>query len=199
MSKKLYARMGAMNSGKSMNLITTAHNYATRDQYAVVCKPTVDTKSARVSSRVGLSVKVDIHITPDTLVRHAIKDFMNTHQVDCVLVDEIQFCTPDQIDELFLVAVEDDIPVICYGIRTDFRTHFFPGSLRLLEIAHSIEELKTICRCGKKAMFNARMDSEGNFTKTGEAVGIDGDWQYESLCGKCYLEKVGPIRNSGQS
>ena len=106
----------------------------------------------------------------------------------CLLVDEAQFLTPEQVDDLFRIAILDNVPVLAYGIRSDFRTHAFPGSRRLLEIAHSLEELKTICRCGKKAVFNTRrIGAEIIFD--GDQVAIDGDevW-YESLCGACYLE-----------
>jgi thymidine kinase len=106
-------------------------------------------------------------------------------------VDEAQFLTPAQIDDLFRIAVLDRVPVIAYGLRTDFRTRAFPGSARLLEIAHSLEELKTICRCGRKALFNTRRVGE-YIVFDGDQVSIDGDdvW-YESLCGNCYLEASG--------
>ena len=113
--------------------------------------------------------------------------------VNCVLVDEAQFLTPLQVDQLMELVVLDDVPVLAYGIRTDFRTTGFPGSRRLLEIAHSLEELKTICRCGRKAVFNARR-AGGEFVFDGDQVAIDGaDVAYESLCGKCYLEVGGTL------
>ena len=105
----------------------------------------------------------------------------------------VEFYRPKQIDELFMIAVDEGIPVLAYGIRTDFRTAAFPGSARLLEIAHSLEELKTICRCGRKAIFNGRMVN-GRFIRSGEQVALDGaEVQYESLCGSCYVEKVQPL------
>jgi thymidine kinase len=113
--------------------------------------------------------------------------------VGCVLVDEAQFLTPQQVDDLLRVAVLDQIPVIAYGIRTDFRTEAFPGSRRLLEVAHSLEELKTICRCGRKAVFNARKVG-GAFVFDGSQVAIDGaDVEYESLCANCYLTESGGL------
>ena len=113
--------------------------------------------------------------------------------LDCVLVDEAQFLTAPQVDQLMEIVLLDDVPVLAYGIRTDFRTTGFPGSRRLLEIAHSLEELKTICRCGRKAIFNARKVGE-SFVFDGDQVAIDsGDVTYESLCGKCYLAAGGSL------
>src|SRR5690554_2663864 len=115
---------------------------------------------------------------------------------DAVFIDEAQFLTPSQVDEAFLVAVQHGVPVLCYGLRGDFMTLSFPGSLRLMEIAHAIEELKTICRCGSKAMFNARI-IDGAFVSHGAQVAIDGQQaSYESLCGPCYLKEVGPIQSA---
>ena len=110
--------------------------------------------------------------------------------MDCVLVDEAQFLSPDQVDDLFRLAVEDGVPVIAYGLRSDFRTRGFPGSIRLMELAHSVEELKTICRCGRKAILNART-VDGAFTQAGDQVAIEGDVGYESMCGHCYIEELG--------
>ena len=108
----------------------------------------------------------------------------------CLLVDEAQFLSPQQVDDLLRIAVLDSVPVLAYGIRGDFRTRSFPGSGRLMEIAHTLEELKTICRCGRKAMFNART-SDGGMVLNGEQVAIDGEVVYESLCASCYLERSG--------
>jgi thymidine kinase len=114
--------------------------------------------------------------------------------VACLLIDEAQFLTRDQVDQALEIAVLDDVPVIAFGIRTDFLTNGFPGSLRLLEIAHSLEELKTICRCGKKAMFNARKVN-GEFVFNGDQVAIDGEEiTYESLCPSCYFRERSPKR-----
>lgn len=193
---KLYFRYGAMNSGKSTLLSQAAHNYEERGQKVLVLKPSADTKSEKVLSRIGLSRQVDINVPPTMNVREVLDAAAKEKSVNCVLVDEAQFMTRDQIDQLFWFAVQEDIPVIAYGLRTDFRTNAFPGSARLLEMSHSIEELKTICRCGKKAVFNGRK-IDGAFVNEGDQVAIDGDVddqaviEYESLCGKCYCEKVG--------
>ena len=191
---KLYFRYGAMNSSKSALLLTAAYNYEERDQYPVLVKPGIDTKAGQfVSSRIGVERRVDILLSPDDSFLDALEAHRPLDQIDAVFVDEAQFLTPAQVDEAFMVAVTRGVPVLCYGLRGDFMTRSFPGSLRLMEIAHSIEELKTICRCGSKAIFNARIVG-GKFVTHGAQVAIDGETvSYESLCGRCYLEKVGPL------
>ena len=184
---KLYFRYGAMNSGKSTALIQVAHNYEERGQRVLVVKPAIDTKSPAVLSRISVAREVDLVVDEETALRGAV---LGMGAPDCVLVDEAQFLTDDQVEDLFRLAVLDGIPVIAYGLRSDFRTRGFPGSLRLMELAHSIEELKTICRCGRKATLNARTVN-GAFTQAGDQVAIDGEVGYESMCGTCYLQKVG--------
>lgn len=190
---KLYFRYGPMNSGKSTRLLQDAHNYEERNQRVAIMKPTIDTKDEEVLSRLNIKRRVDIPVTPSDNTLELIKNHIDLipEPLSCVLVDEAQFLTKEQIDGLFRVTLDYKIPVICYGIRTDFMTNAFEGSLRLLEIAHSLDEMKTICFCGKKAMFNARK-SNGKFIKNGPQVAIDGDKvTYESLCGDCYNEHIG--------
>lgn len=187
---KLYYRYGAMNSGKTTLLLQVAHNYEERGMKVLILKPKIDTKGDnKIVTRIGLKRKVDHLIDQDD----NLTEYLNTIPSDiaCVLVDEAQFLTRDQVDELFMFTKLKDISVICYGLRSDFKTISFPGSLRLFELADVMEELYTICRCGKRAKFNARIVN-GEFTSSGEQVAIDGENQveYESLCGKCYLEKV---------
>lgn len=207
---KLYFRYGAMNSGKSTALLQAAYNYEERGQRVLLAKPAIDTKGAsQVESRLGMTRDVDfligetddaralflaqrerkLHTDADELIPRDPSD------IACLLIDEAQFLTAEQIDDLFRIAVVDGIPVMAYGIRNDFRTHAFPGSARLLAIAHSLEELKTICRCGRKAVFNGRVIG-GRFVFDGDQVAIDGGGDdlittYESLCGACYLEESG--------
>lgn len=179
-----------MNAGKSTALLQVAYNYKERGQRSIIAKPSVDTKSPEVLSRLNISAKVDWSVNPE---HHLIKDFLDkeTEKVDCILVDEAQFLEPQQIEQLFFIAVMKNIPVLAYGIRSDFQTNAFPGSARLFELAHSIEEMKTICRCGAKAMFNGRKIN-GEFVSEGEQVAIDGQQaSYESLCGKCFINLVG--------
>lgn len=189
---KLYFRHGAMNSGKSTALLQVAFNYEERGQHVLIAKPAVDTKGDRgIVSRLGVVRDADFLILPTDNLRELVAEQSKRFKVDCLLIDEAQFLTREQVDQAMEIAVLDNVPVLAYGIRTDFRTNGFPGSIRLLEIAHSLEELKTICRCGKKAMFNARLQN-GNFIFDGDQVAIDGDKvTYESLCPNCYFEKIG--------
>jgi thymidine kinase len=193
---KLYFRHGAMNSGKSTALLQAAYNYEERGQAVLLAKPAVDTKGdMAILSRLGVDRKVDFLVTPELNLRKEFQKRSTLHRektgkrVACLLLDESQFLTREQVDQALEIAVLDDVPVLAYGIRTDFLTNGFPGSLRLLEIAHSLEELKTICRCGKKAMFNARKINDA-FVFDGDQVAIDGEEvTYESLCASCYFRE----------
>jgi len=211
---KLYFRYGAMNSGKSTALLQAAYNYEERGQHVLLAKPEIDTKgAAEIESRLGVTRQVDFLVGQaddarelftqhrDRLRRSTDEELLPGGPVDvaCLLVDEAQFLTPTQVDDLFRIAVEDGVPVMAYGIRNDFLTHAFPGSARLLAIAHSLEELKTICRCGRKAVFNGRVVG-GRFVFDGDQVAIDEGavgtaspelTTYESLCGTCYLDESG--------
>lgn len=211
---KLYFRYGAMNSGKSTSLLQAAYNYEERGQHVLLAKPAIDTKGAsEIASRLGVTREVDYLIAPDADVRALFDEHRErvrravvgepvrggSVDVACLLIDEAQFLTAEQVDDLFRIAIDDGIPVIAYGIRNDFLTHAFPGSARLLAIAHSLEELKTICRCGRKAVFNGRVIG-GRFVFDGDQVAIDEGADgsaapevttYESLCGACYLEESG--------
>lgn len=189
---KLYFRYGAMNCGKSTNLMQVAYNYEERGMRVVIIKPRIDTKGGdTVISRLGIERKVDIVIDKNDDITSKVQEFCNQRGVyHCILVDEVQFLGKNHIDQLFHVAVEGNIPVICYGLRTDFLMNGFEGSERLLLLAHSIEELKTICACGKKAVFNGRKIN-GEFVFEGNQIAIDqeNNVEYESLCGYCYLKK----------
>ena len=174
-----------MNSGKTTALIQAAYNYEERGMRPVLLKPATDTKGQQhIVSRLGLSRPVDILLGPDDSIEAAMNQHAGCH---CLLVDEAQFLSPKQVDELFWFATKHDVPVIAYGLRTDFQTTGFPGASRLLELAHELQELKTICRCGKKAVLNARKKA-GQFIFHGNQVAIDGeaDIEYESLCASCY-------------
>jgi thymidine kinase len=200
-----------MNSGKSTALLQAAFNYEERGQQVLVAKPQVDTKGdSSIVSRLGVSRPVDFTVGPTEDIYGAFtagrERVLREFEVDvsCLLVDEAQFLSEGQVDDLLRIAILEDVPVLAYGIRTDFQTVAFPGSRRLLEIAHSLEELKTICRCGRKAMFNARL-VDGVFVFDGDQVAIDTstslsasqEVRYESLCGACYLEESGGILNNG--
>ena len=189
---KLYFRYGAMNSGKSTALLQVAYNYEERGQHVLVIKPRVAVRgNDTVVSRLGVTRTVDVLLDSTDDVFEALEATGRMASTSAILVDEAQFLTPRQVDDFLRVAVIDGIPVLAYGIRTDFRTNAFPGARRLLEISHSLEELKTICRCGKKAVFNGRIVN-GSFIFDGGQVAIDGvDSGYESLCARCYLRESG--------
>lgn len=188
---KLHFKYGAMNSGKSDTLIKTAYNYEERGLNVVVVKPDVDTKhETNVIARGGHSRKADILTTPATDLEAELRKF---DTVACVLVDEAQFLTEKQISELYAIAKQHDISVICYGLRADFQTKLFPGSQRLLEVADNIEKLPTMCFCGAQAEFNTRKVN-GKYVFSGDQVAIEqGDVTYDSLCGKCYVREGGVV------
>ncbi len=193
-----------MNSGKSTALLQAAYNYEERDQQVLLAKPQVDTKGdSAIVSRLGVTRPVDFTVGPaeDIYEKFLAESARVLEQtgltVSCLLVDEAQFLSEGQVDDLLRIAILEGVPVLAYGIRTDFQTVAFPGSRRLLEIAHSLEELKTICRCGRKAVFNARKVGD-RYIFDGDQVAIDGvDVTYESLCGACYLEESNGVLNNG--
>ncbi len=189
---KLYFRYGAMNSGKSTLLMQVAYNYEERGMRVLIMKPGIDTKGGiEVVSRLGVRRKVDRIITAESDCREIINEELQKNKpINCILIDESQFLSEEQVDQLLSVVIDTNIPVICYGLRTDFQGEGFPGSTRLLLIAHSLEELKTICRCGKKALMNVRKVN-GKVVFEGEQVAIDGEDQvdYESYCANCYYKE----------
>ena len=190
---KLYFRYGAMNCGKTTLLLQTAFNYEERGMKVIVLKPMIDTKGGdTVVSRLGVDRKIDGFLEKTT----SVKEFISrTNLPDAIIVDEAQFLTKNQVDELYIITKEWDVPVLTYGLRNDFQLNTFEGSSRLLALADDIEELKTICRCGKKATQNMRLLNDKPIFE-GESVLIDGTSSvvYESVCGECYLEKAGKIR-----
>ena len=195
---KLYFRYGAMNSGKTTNLLQVAYNFEERGMNTIIIKPKIDTKGEdSIVSRIGAERKVDYLVSENDNLFELIDEHNKKEKLTAVLVDEVQFLKSEQIDELMKVVVEDDIAVMCFGLRTDFRTNGFEGSCRLLEIAHSIEEMKTVCRCGKKAIFNARRVN-GDFVFEGDQVQIDDNSlvEYISLCAECYYKELEKANNS---
>jgi len=191
-----------MNSGKSDTLIKTAYNYTEQGLSVVTIKPSIDTKGEqKIVARAGGSRIVDILATPEMDVREEVHRYMAAkalQELNCVIIDESQFLSEPQVDQLFEVAKLDDISVIAFGLRADFRTELFPGSKRLFEIADHIEKLPTMCRCNSQAEFNCRQ-IDGEFVFEGEQVAIDGEGAvtYTSLCGTCYLtEKAKGLANN---
>jgi thymidine kinase len=193
---KLFYRYGAMNSGKSTALLQVAYNYEERGMNVLLVKAKIDSKGDdNIISRLGVTRRVDILADETIDLYQTITQWSkDVEKTSCVLVDEAQFLTNLQVDQLFNLTIYDDIPVICYGLRTDFQTQLFPGSTRLFALAHSIEELKTICRCGRKALMNGRK-IDNSFIFTGSQIAIDGsqDVTYESLCGTCYFKELDSV------
>lgn len=188
---KFYFRYGAMNCGKSIALLTVAHNYEENNKKAIIIKSSIDTKADnRIQTRIGLERKVDVLINPEESFRPYLKSWMNS-DLACILVDEAQFLTSKQVEELWVASKELDIPIICYGLRTNFKGELFEGSQRLLALADELEELITICECGKRAKFNARF-IDGEFATEGDSVVIDGSNSrvtYKPMCGKCFVKR----------
>ncbi len=196
---KLYFRYGAMNCGKSTNLLQVAYNYEERGMKVIIIKPKTDTKGGnKIVSRLGVTKEVDLSFSKGENIFTAVEDYIKKNgQIHCILADEVQFFTKAQVDEMFMIAVKLNIPVICYGLRTDFQMEGFEGSGRLLLVAHSLEELKTICKCGKKAILNGRKIN-GKFVFEGNQVAIDNEdnVEYESLCAECYIKYEEEALNS---
>ena len=182
---KLYFKYGAMGSSKTANALITRFNYQERDMKVWLIKPSIDNRDGAdiIRSRIGLEAVADV-ITPDTDI---LSLFEKDHRsADVIITDECQFFTPEQIDQLRKIVDVYDIPVMCFGLRTDFLTHLFPGSRRLFEVADSITEIKTICSCGSKATVNARIDGDGNVVTTGSQILIGGNDSYIAMCHKCW-------------
>ena len=188
---KMYYRFGAMNCGKTTALLQVAHNYEEQGMKVVVIKSSTDKKGNKnIVSRLGIEREVNLLVSPD----ERISKYIDFDDINCILVDEVQFMTSEQIKELWIISKMKDIPVICYGLKTNFKGELFEGSKAILSLADELEELSTICKCGDKARFNARV-LNNDFTLNGEEVAIDGiEATYEPLCGKCYIEKVLKIK-----
>lgn len=186
---KLYFRYGAMNCGKSAALMQVAYNYESNNKRVFVIKSEIDTKGDNfLESRIGLRRKVDLLLKKNESLE---KYYDEIKKVDCILIDEAQFLEEKTVDELFYIAKRFNVPVICYGLKTNFQGRLFDGSKRIIELADELEELITICKCGKRAKFNGRYVN-GTFTIDGDVVKIDGKdetIEYIPLCGKCYLEE----------
>ena len=183
---KLYFRYGAMCSAKTLNLLAVAHNYKSQGKKILLLKPKLDDRYGnKIESRAGLRAECDMEI--DGHVNLLSLDFSG---IDCVLVDEAQFLDVKSIEHLRWISINNNIPVICYGLRTDFQTNTFPGSKRLLELSDSIEEIKTTCvYCNRKAIFNMRL-LNGRPIFTGNQIEVGGNDKYESVCANCYYDKL---------
>jgi len=194
---KLYFKYGAMGSSKTANALMTKFNYEEKGHKVWLIKPSIDNrddefdehgnKITKVASRIGLSSVATV-IENETNIYNFFK--ANFADINVIVCDECQFLTVEHINELKYIAEYENIPVLCFGLRTDFRTKLFPGSLRLFEIADSIQEIKSICKCGNKSIVNARFDSKGNVVTEGAQIEIGGNEKYEGMCWKCWKNLV---------
>lgn len=185
---KLYFKYGAMGCSKTAQALITKFNYEERGMKVLFMKPSVDNRDGEtiVKSRIGLTAEA-VTVAPTQNLYALYKERYTGCNV--IIVDECQFLTPDQVDELSQIVIDYNIPVLCFGLATDFLTHLFPGSRRLFEIAESISEIKSVCRCGSKATVNARLDDYGNIVYRGEQVVLGGNDRYVAMCRKCWLQK----------
>ena len=185
---KLYFKYGAMGSSKSAQALITQFNYEELGMSVWLIKPSVDTRDGAniIKSRIGLERNAQV-ITPE---QDIVKEYAKAGRHDVIISDEAQFFTPEQIDQLRELVDFEDIPVLCFGLRTDFLTHVFPGSKRLLELADSITEIKTVCACGRKATVNARIDENGRVITHGDQVFLGGNDSYVAMCHRCWKKKI---------
>lgn len=185
---KLYFKYGAMGSSKSAQALITQFNYEELGMTVWLIKPSIDTRDGAdiIKSRIGLARSAQI-ITPE---QDIVKEYAKAGRHDVIISDEAQFFTPEQIDQLREIVDFEDIPVLCFGLRTDFLTHVFPGSKRLLELADSITEIKTVCACGRKATVNARIDENGRVITHGDQVFLGGNDSYVAMCHRCWKKSI---------
>ena len=187
---KLYFKYGAMGSSKTAQALITKYNYEENDMSVWLIKPSADIRDGAgiLRSRIGLQANCEI-MTPDTDV-HKLFSLTRKNKCDVVIVDECQFMTPTQIEQLRAIVDDYNVPVICFGLRTDFQTKLFPGSMRLMELADKIQEIKTICDCGTKATVNARIDCNGHIVTEGAQVVLGGNDSYIAMCHRCYIRGI---------
>ena len=185
---KLYFKYGVMGSSKSAQALITKFNYEELGMTVWLIKPSIDTRDGAdvVKSRIGLSATAQV-ITPGEDI---IAAYREAGKHDVIIADEAQFFTPAQIDQLRTLVDEDDLPVLCFGLRTDFLTHFFPGAQRLMELADSLTEIKTVCACGRKATVNARIDDRGRIVTEGGQILLGGNDSYVAMCHRCWKKRI---------
>ena len=185
---KLYFKYGAMGSSKSAQALITQFNYEELGMKVWLIKPSIDDRDGKniIRSRIGLQREAQV-ITPD---ENILETFSKLSGIDVIIADEAQFFTPAQIDQLRTIVDDEDLPVLCFGLRTDFLTHFFPGAQRLMELADSLTEIKTVCACGRKATVNARIDANGRIVTEGGQILLGGNDSYVAMCHKCWKNRI---------
>ena len=187
---KLYFKYGAMGSSKTAQALITKYNYEENDMSVWLIKPSADIRDGAgiLRSRIGLQANVEI-MTPETDI-YKLFQVTRLGKCDVIIVDECQFMTPGQIEQLRYIVNDFNVPVMCFGLRTDFQTRLFPGSMRLMELADKIQEIKTICDCGAKATVNARIDANGHIVTEGAQVVLGGNDAYIAMCHRCYIRGI---------
>ena len=185
---KLYFKYGAMGSSKSAQALITQFNYEELGMSVWLIKPSTDTRDGAdiIRSRIGLERRAQVI----TLEQDICEEYHRAGKHDVIIADEAQFFTTEQIDQLRSLVDNEDLPVLCFGLRTDFLTHFFPGAGRLMELADSITEIKTVCACGRKATVNARIDENGRIITQGDQVFLGGNDSYVAMCHKCWKQRI---------
>ena len=183
---KLYFKFGAMGCSKTAQALITKFNYEERGMKVLLVKPSTDNRDGATTVRSRIGLQAEAITVPESVDLY---DLYKDENSDCnvIIVDECQFLHPDQVDQLSRVVMDFDIPVLCFGLSTDFLTHLFPGSRRLFEIADSIQEIKSVCKCGDKATVNARLDDNGNVVFSGDQLCLGGNERYVAMCKKCWL------------
>ena len=184
---KLYFKFGAMGCSKTAQALITKFNYEERGMKVLLVKPSTDNRDGATIVRSRIGLQAEAITVPESVDLY---DLYKDENSDCnvIIVDECQFLHPDQVDQLSRVVMDFDIPVLCFGLSTDFLTHLFPGSRRLFEIADSIQEIKSVCKCGDKATVNARLDDDGNVVFSGDQLCLGGNERYVAMCKKCWLK-----------
>lgn len=185
---KLYFKYGSMGSSKTAQALITKYNYEENGMHVWLIKPAADERDGAIilRSRVGLEAPAEV-VPPHSDIYEL---YRSREKTDVIIVDECQFLTPAQIDQLRDIVDVENIPVLCFGLRTDFLTHFFPGARRLMELADSITEIKTVCACGRKATVNARIDGSGRVITEGGQILLGGNDSYVAMCHKCWVDKI---------
>ena len=184
---KLYFKFGAMGCSKTAQALITKFNYEERGMKVLLIKPAIDNRDGATTVRSRIGLDADAIAVPESTNLYEL--YLNEHKdSNVIIVDECQFLAPDQVDQLSQVVMDYDVPVLCFGLSTDFLTHLVPGSRRLFEIADSIAEIKSVCKCGCKATVNARLDDNGNVVFSGDQVCIGGNERYVAMCKKCWLK-----------
>ena len=196
---KFYFKFSPMEAGKSAMLLIEAYNFEKRNINILCMKPSIDNRESidKISSRIGIEKECFV-IYPNydiyAIVKKIISLNENNNKLQWILVDESQFLTSEQVEQFRAIVDDFDINVMCYGLRTDFQTHLFEGSKRLFELADDIDELKISCSCGRKAIFNARFNENGELVANGEQILIGGEDKYKPICSKCYREELNKMQ-----